>query len=59
MGKVKIQKSKKINYLDYKPKDKSAELDYTGNTVVLTANEGLGLSQVHLFSGRKVCDKEN
>ena len=30
VGKVKIQKSKKINYLDYKPKDKSSELDYTG-----------------------------
>lgn len=29
VGKVKIQKSKKINYLDYQPKDKSAELDYT------------------------------
>lgn len=29
VGKVKIQKSKKINYLDYKPKNKSAELDYT------------------------------
>ena len=29
VGKVKIRKSKKINYLDYQPKDKSAELDYT------------------------------